>query len=60
MPNIDEITDMARRLGIKLTNAEEGSELFKCWADRVLMAWNDAERGWPIGDRIAEANAYAI
>ena len=55
-----DIIQTARDLGIKITRAEPGTDIWECWADRVLLAWNDAERGWPIGDRISEANAYAV
>ena len=57
MPNIDEITDMARRLGIKLTSAQEGSDLYECWAYRVLEAWEFPSKA---ATAIAAANAYAI
>ena len=76
MPDLQEITDIARKLGIKLTSAEEGSELFECWRDRVLEAdgrADDVRLALREGDdreakrtnaaraeAVLSANAYAI
>jgi hypothetical protein len=38
MYDVTEITKIAQALGIKLTNAEEGTEIYQCWADRVEEA----------------------
>ena len=76
MPDLQEITQIAKRLGIKPTNAEEGSELFDCWADRVVLAQSyldgisEAEgqeryqrRDWceiHFAHAVRAANSYAI
>jgi hypothetical protein len=36
---IEQITQGAVRLGIKLTNAKIDTEICQCWADRVELAW---------------------
>jgi hypothetical protein len=58
----NDIIKWARRLGIKLTNANLDTELCGCWADRVLIAKKAFKQGdldhcqtW-----IDEANSYAI
>jgi hypothetical protein len=53
--NIDEIIRIAKDLGIKLTNAEEGTEMYRAWADRVMLAFHI-----PTEAMIAEASRYAI
>jgi hypothetical protein len=53
--NIDEITRIAKELGIKLTAAEEGTEMYQCWAERVMLAYHI-----PTEAMIAEASRYAI
>jgi hypothetical protein len=73
---IIELTKIAASLGIKLTTAEEGTEMFEAWADRVIAAKMDDEQfdmwaardDWSRADScaieldaaIAEANRYAI
>jgi hypothetical protein len=60
--DINEIIDAAVILGIKLTNAEVGTELYRCWADRVVQAWycrRDVDLKF-YQEMIAAANAYAI
>jgi len=52
----------ARELGIKLTNAEIGTDICQAWEDRVDLAikyWNagDMER---CQEWVEEANRYAI
>jgi hypothetical protein len=37
MTNINEIIKAAQSVGIKLTNAELGTELCQCWADRLHL-----------------------
>lgn len=60
--NIEQITEAAVKLEITLTNAEVGTDLCQCWADRVQAAWY----AWQDGDldrcreSIDAANAYAI
>jgi hypothetical protein len=58
----NEIIDAAKQLGIKLTNAELGSELCEAWADRVLQAKKhyDDGRMEDCKRAIDDANAYAI
>ena len=60
--NIDQITEIAERLEITLTNAEDGTEMYKCWADRVEAAWNAwcDDRIEYCQELIEEANRYAI
>jgi hypothetical protein len=72
---IDELTRVAVALGIKLTNADEGSELYAAWADRVREAEMHRQtmkrfvtglppeycHAWQQMDAaIAEASRYAI
>ena len=60
--NLDRMTQTAKILGIKLTNAEVGTELYTCWVDRVEDAANAFKAGRL--DRaleiIEDANRYAI
>ena len=35
MMDIDQVTSIAQQLNIKLTAAEDGTDLYRCWADRV-------------------------
>jgi hypothetical protein len=35
---IDELTKIASALGIKLTHAQEGTQMYQAWADRVVEA----------------------
>ena len=37
--DVTELTKTAVELGIKLTNAEEGTEPYQAWADRVEYVW---------------------
>jgi hypothetical protein len=62
MSNINEIIKAAKDLGIKLTNAEIGTELCNAWADRVAMAQMHFDRGDMIACQraIDGFNAYAI
>jgi hypothetical protein len=45
MMDIDQITRIAQQLNIKLTAAEEGTDIYRCWADRVEDAWDAWRRG---------------
>ena len=36
--NENAVIETAKKLGIKLTNAELGTEICQCWADRVQWA----------------------
>ena len=62
MANIKEIVKAAQSLGIKLANAELGTELRQCWADRVALAKMQFERGNMVACQLAidGANRYAI
>jgi hypothetical protein len=62
MMNINQIIEAAKALGIKLTNAERGTDLCQCWADRVALAKSYFDRGEmaKCQEMIAEANRYAI
>jgi hypothetical protein len=62
MANINEIIKAAQSLGIKLANAEGGTELCQCWADRVAPAKMQFERGDIAACQLAidGANRYAI
>ena len=62
MSNINEIIKAAKDLGIKLTNAEIGTELCYAWADRVALAQMHFDRGDMIACQraIDGVNAYAI
>ena len=54
---------MSAGLGIKLTAAEDGTEIYQCWADRVALAyaaWLDGKSVDVTNVLIAEASAYAI
>ena len=56
-------TTIVAGLGIKPSSAKEGTEIYQCWADRVVLAyaaWLDGKSADVINDLIAEANAYAI
>ena len=65
-----QLTATATALGIKLTNANEGTEIYQCWADRVLLAALHAEKlvhsvlhkehAKRRDEYIAEANRYAV
>ena len=66
---IDQITKAASDLGIKLTHANEGTEIYQCWADRVLEAEATVRHPLPlnVGQQralraaaVREANRYAI
>ena len=65
------LIETAKRLGIKVTRAKEGTQIFECWADRVEQAdwlhrplrFADCEMPAEAARRnaaIAAANAYAI
>ncbi|MEJ2125796.1 MAG: hypothetical protein P8Y47_13615 [Alphaproteobacteria bacterium] len=60
--NIDQITRIAQQLNIKLTAAEEGTDLYRCWADRVEDAWRARQRGDTdrCREMIEDANRYAV
>ena len=53
----NEVMAAAKQLGIKLTDAEFGSEVCEAWADRVLQArkhYDDGNRtsaSWPLKTR---------
>lgn len=59
---INEIIQAAIDLKITITIADHESEIYKCWADRVLLARMLAERGNLDGceKMRAEANRYAV
>jgi hypothetical protein len=59
---MNKLITSAKALGITLTNANEGTELFTCWADRVQSAQMAFDRGdmETCQDMIDEANRYAI
>jgi hypothetical protein len=62
MYDLDQITKTAKGLGITPTNANEGTELYKCWADRVAEAQRINQTG-DIKAAIAaceQASAYAV
>jgi hypothetical protein len=42
--DINQIIDIAKKLGIKLTAAELGTKLYQCWENRVLLAHMFMER----------------
>jgi hypothetical protein len=57
----NEVIAAAKQLGIKLTNAELGSELCEAWADRVRWAkvcWDEGRMD-ECKAAIEDANAYA-
>jgi hypothetical protein len=58
----NEIIAAAKQLGIKLTNAELGSELCEAWADRVRWAkvCFDKSRTEDCQRAIEDANAYRL
>lgn len=60
--DIDEITKTATELGITLTSAKEGTQIYQCWADRVQLAYTAKQRGDEdaMQDAIDDANNYAI
>ena len=62
MPSINEIIKAAMDLGIKLTNAELGTEFCQAWEDRVALAKMQFDRGDMVACQAAidGANAYAI
>jgi hypothetical protein len=53
--NIDQLTRIAKDLGIKPTAAEEGTEMYRAWEARVVLAFHI-----PTEAMIAEASRYAI
>ena len=58
----NEVIAAAKQLGIKLTNAELGTEICQAWADRVLQAkmhWNNKHLAL-CEEMIEEANKYAV
>ena len=59
---IEQITEAAAKLGIDITNAEIGTDICQCWADRVQAAWNAWEDDDMVRcqEAIDAANAYAI
>ena len=60
--DINEVIEAAKALGITLTNANEGTDLYQCWADRVMDAMNAFRRNdlARCQDVIDDANHYAI
>ena len=69
----EHIIASASALGIKLTRAEEGTEIYETWADRVRQADshqfeafnNDTASGYAahtkfMREAIIEANRYAV
>jgi hypothetical protein len=58
----NEVIDAAKELGIKLTAAELGTEICQAWADRVLQAKAQFDRGDMEACKVSidEANACAI
>ena len=71
--DVTQLTAVAKSLGIKLTNAKEGSEIFEAWADRVEMAKaiidGAGSRGYvdlqfreqnKFHEAVRDANAYAF
>jgi len=54
-----ELIQTAQALGIKLTNAEEGTELYRAWADRVEQAEeHDLDLNFARNQRGSEAREY--
>jgi head-tail adaptor len=54
--------ETASDLGLKITRAAEGSEMFEAWSDRVAQVWASLEDG-KIAEYYAardDADAYAI
>ncbi len=62
MADINTIILQAKSLGIKLTNAELGTDLCQCWIDRVELAAMYFARGEMTKCQAAinDANRYAI
>ena len=62
MPDIDETLQTARDLGLKLTCAEPGTEIWQCWADRVMQAWAYLSEGAISAyyDARDDADRYAV
>ena len=62
MANINEIIKAAQSVGIKLANAELGTELCQCWADRVAVAKMQFGRGDMVACQLAidGPNRHAI
>lgn len=61
--DLDQITDAAQRLGIRLTSAKEGTEAYRLWADRVARAhaaWQNSESVDVINAWVVEADTCAI
>jgi hypothetical protein len=61
MTNINEVIRQAKALGIKLTNADLGTDLCQCWTDRVELAAMYFARGEMTKCQAAinDANRYA-
>lgn len=59
---ISQIIDRAKLLGIALTNARLGSEMFFAWCERVELAAAQFDRGDMVAcqESINSANQYAI
>jgi hypothetical protein len=59
---LNKVIKLAVDLGIKLTSAEIESEIYECWADRVLLAAMLFDRGdmEQCQKVIDDANRYAI
>jgi hypothetical protein len=57
-----DLTTLAMLLGASLTRARPGSELYECWANRIVLAAAHFDRGDEARARewIANANSYAI
>ena len=60
--NINENIEAAQSVGIKLANAEFGTEFCQCWAGRVALAKMQFERGDLVACQLGidGANRYAI
>lgn len=56
------VEQLANELGIKQTRSPRDSQLWECWADRVLQADMHRRRNEPYNKKlmIRDANAYAI
>jgi hypothetical protein len=62
MTDINQVCASAKQLGIKLTNANLGTDICDCWIDRVLLAAMHFERGDMAACQAAidSANAYSV
>jgi hypothetical protein len=60
--SVEGVFSVARKLGIAITHAPAGSEVFECWADRVALADVYARRRdrRRLARAVAEANRYAV